>query len=68
MDPPFGLYTTYPRRQIPLQPGTIEDLGLHPDSLLNIESDTVEFDPLVVFREALPAMVWCVSIQIHYID
>ena len=57
MNPPFGLYTTYPRKQVPLQLNTIQDVGLQSGSLLNIELDSVEFDPLVVFKEALPTQV-----------
>lgn len=57
MDPPFGLYTTYPRRQVPLRPNTIEELGVESGSLVTIEPGSVEFDPVVVFKEVLPAQV-----------
>ena len=42
---------------IPLQPITIEDLRLKSNSLINIEPDSVEFDPLIVFKENLLTQV-----------
>ena len=58
VDPPFGLYSIYPSRQIALQPNTVQEVGLQSGSLFNIEPDSVEFDPLIVFEELLPTEVY----------
>ena len=52
VDAPFGLSTTYPRREIPLLGGTLKDVGLNSDTVLRLERDSVEFDPFTVFKEA----------------
>ena len=51
--PPFGLYTTFPREQIPLQKATLEDVGLQSGTLLTMECDAINFDPILVFDELL---------------
>jgi hypothetical protein len=57
VDPPFGLYT-YPCQAIPLQVGTVQLLGLPSGTLINIErSTTIEFDPLLLYKELLPLEV-----------
>ena len=57
VDPPFGLYTSYPRREIPLKVGTLQDLSIQTGTLLSIEKDAIEFDPLMTFKELVPVQV-----------
>ena len=58
-DPPFGLYTMYPRQEIPLQSTSLNDVGLRTTTLLSIEADAVNFDPLIVFKDLLDKEVSC---------
>ncbi len=59
MDPPFGLYISYPRDVLPLQVGTLQTLGakLQSGTLLIIERAAINFDPLHLFKEFLPTEV-----------
>ena len=54
LDAPFGLSTTYPQREIPLLGGTLKDVGLNSGTVLRVEPDSVEFDPLHCFQRGMP--------------
>ena len=47
--PPFGLCTSVPQKQIPLQASSLTDFGLCSGMVLNVEPEAIQFDPLVVF-------------------
>ena len=64
MDVPFGLSTTYPRREIPLLGGMLKDVGLNCDTVLRIEPDSVEFDPFTVFKEACEVSYTCTCVPL----
>ena len=68
VDAPFGLATTFPKREIPLQ-GTLKDVGLTSDLVLRVEHGAIEFDPLVVFGDACKVAyaiyIFAITYHIH---
>ena len=67
MEPPFGLFTSYPRNEIPLSNSeTVAQFGLSSGLVIGVEIENgqVEFDPLTIFSGYLEQSV---KVIIHFI-
>ena len=47
VDPPFGLYASYPRKEIPAQDCSVQEFDLSSGSLISVECGFGDFDPLI---------------------
>ena len=58
VEPPFSLFTTFPRAVIPIEDVSIEEFGITSGSLLTVECDVGGFDP-VRGSEIVPVFQVC---------